>query len=250
MSFDLAISPDIHVRDLSEWYLLATRLSRLTGLSFRPTFYDGFDSLHRAYETAQVDLVVANAADAAWLVRHSGFTALARPVGVSDEASVVVAAGGRLTRLEDLGDRLRVAATDAPDVECICRILLEPADLDPAAIQLTAKRNYTLVAKAVLAGEVDAGFFLRAAFDELSQTVRSALRPLVSSHIYVMSHALAVSPAVAHHRRRILGALEALSRDPGNRELLVGIGAPQGWQQLNDEDVYFMLDLMSALSGS
>lgn len=248
MTYNLAISPDIHVRHLSDWYLLAARLSRLTGLPLRATFYDDFDGLHRAYAASAVDLVVANASDATMLVRQAGFRALARPVGVSDEASVVVAADSPLTVVDEVPPGVRVAATDAPDVECICRILLEPADLDPGAVHVTAKRNYTLVAKALLHGEADAGFFLRRAFDELSDAVRSSLRPLVSSHIYVVTHALVVAPAIAGHAEQILAALDHLARIPTNRELLAGVGAPHGWQRLTDEDVYFMLDLMAALN--
>ncbi|HET9656269.1 MAG TPA: PhnD/SsuA/transferrin family substrate-binding protein [Kineosporiaceae bacterium] len=258
MRLQLAVSPDIHVRHLSDWYLLATRLSRLTGLSIVARFYDGFDELHRAYEQGCVDVVVANASDATRLVRHAGFLALARPAGVSDEASVVVAADSLWSRVEDLnpgltvGGRspgLRVAATDAPDVECICRILLEPADLDPAALHVEVKRNYTLVAKAIVNGEADAGFFLRQAFDELTTSVRRALRPLVSSHIYVVSHALMVGPAAAGYAGEILAALDRLAHDPAHARLLAGVGAPHGWERLSGEDVHFMLDLMSALSG-
>ena len=81
MRYNLAISPDIHVRHLSDWYLLAARLSRLSGLAIRATFYEDFDALHRAYTDRVVDLVVANASDAALLVRQAGFLALARPPG-------------------------------------------------------------------------------------------------------------------------------------------------------------------------
>lgn len=248
MTYNLAISPDIHVRHLSDWYLLAARLSRLTGLPFRATFYDDFEGLHRAYAAAEVDLVVANASDATMLVRQSGFRALARPVGVSDEASVVVTRDSPLTGVDEVPPGVRIAATDAPDVECLCRILLEPADLDPAEIKVSIRRNYTLVAKALLEGKADAGFFLRAAFDELSDAVRSSLRPLVSSHIYVVTHALVAAPAVAVHAEEIVAALEHLARIPTNRGLLAGLGAPHGWQRLSDEDVHFMLDLMAALT--
>lgn len=250
MRHHLAISPDIHVRQLADWYLLAARLSRLTGLPIRATYYDDFDELHRAHAAGDVDLVVANAADATMLIRQAGFLAIARPAGMSDEASVVVAADSPLVSVDDLPSPLRVAATDAPDVECICRILLEPADLDHCAVRLTRKRNYTLVAKAVLTGEADAGFILRAAFDNLSGSVRSGLRSLVSSHIYVVTHAFMVGPALAGHAWLLLEALERLAADPANGGMLAGLGAPRGWQRLDDEDVYFMIDLMSALSQS
>ena len=134
MTFGFAISPDVHVRDITDWFVLNTRLQRLTGQPIRATVYDDFGDLHRAYDDGRVDLVYANAADTALLVRDHGFLPVAAPQEVSDEAVVVVAQDGPLRSLDDLGAHLTVAATDAPDVERICRILLEPADLTSALL--------------------------------------------------------------------------------------------------------------------
>jgi phosphonate transport system substrate-binding protein len=251
MTFRFAISPDVHARDLTNWFLLNTRIQRITGQAFRATIYDDFSDLHRAYDSAGVDLVFANAADTARLVRDAGFTPVARPAGVSDEAAVVVADGSPLQGLADLVSRagqLGVAATDAPDVERICRILLEPADLDPQKITLSVKRNYVLVAKAVLTGQAEAGFFLRAAYDGLSQVTRRDLRLLISSQIYVVTHSLLVSPALAHLREPIMAGLAAMTLNPADQDLLAGLGAPHGWQPMSWDDVHFMIDLMDTLA--
>jgi phosphonate transport system substrate-binding protein len=254
MTFQFAISPDVHARDLTNWFLLNTRIQRITGEAFRATIYDDFSDLHRAYDAAAVDLVFANAADTALLVRDHGFSPVVRPARVSDEAAVVVAGGSPLHTLADLTSRpdreadLLVAATDAPDVERICRILLEPADLDPEEITLSVKRNYVLVAKALLTGQAEAGFFLRAAFDSLSDLTRRDLRPLISSQIYVVSHALLVSPAVARLREPIMTGLESMTMNPADHDLLAGLGAPHGWQRMSWDDVHFMIDLMDTLA--
>jgi len=80
--------------------------------------------------------------------------------------------------------------------------------------------------------------------------VRAGLRALVSSHIYVLTHAF----MVGRHWPGTPGCCSRLSSGwrptPRTRGMLAGLGAPHGWQRLNDEDVYFMLDLMSALSPS
>ncbi|HEX2807296.1 MAG TPA: PhnD/SsuA/transferrin family substrate-binding protein [Kineosporiaceae bacterium] len=269
MTYQFAISPDVHARDLTNWFLLNTRIQRITGQAFRATIYDDFSDLHRAYDAGAVDLVFANAADTALLVREAGFSPVARPAGVSDEAAVVVAEGSPLHTLADLaghasqsghanqprpagrpgpGATLSVAATDAPDVERICRILLEPSDLAPEQISLAVKRNYVLVAKALITGQSEAGFFLRAAYDSLSALTRRDLRPLISSQIYVVSHALLVSPAAVHLAEPIMAGLEAMTRNPADQDLLAGLGAPHGWQQMSWDDVRFMIDLMDTLA--
>ncbi|MFN8077985.1 MAG: PhnD/SsuA/transferrin family substrate-binding protein [Kineosporiaceae bacterium] len=248
MTHGFAISPDVHVRDITDWFVLNTRLQRLTGEPFRATVYDDFGDLHRAYADGRVDLVYANAADTALLVRDHGFVPVAAPQEVADEAVVVVAEDGPLKTLDDLGAHLTVAATDAPDVERICRILLEPADLTAADLDLVMQRNYVLVAKAVMSGTAEVGFFLRAAYDQLSQVIRARLRPLISSKIYVVSHCLLAAPTIADQVDTVLAGLQALAADPANAALLAALAAPAGWKPMTREDTEFMIDLMDALA--
>lgn len=247
MTYQLAISPDVHARDLPAWFVFNTRLQRALDAPMHATIYDDFGALHSAYDSDRVDLVYANAADTVRLVRDHGYLPLAIPRQVVDEAVVVVAADSGLTTLDDLPERLSVAATDAPDVERICRILLEPADLGADHLELKTMRNYVLVAKAVLNQTVQAGFFLRKAYDSLSEVTRVGLYPLISSKIYVVTHCFLVNPRSDELVEPMQSALSAMGEDPGLRELLANLGAPSGWQRTSDAEVEFMVDLMDAL---
>lgn len=247
MTRQFAISPDVNVRNISDWFILNTKVQRMTGEAFHATSYEDFADLHRAFEDGRADLVYANAADTAMLVRDRGYLPIAAPAAVSNEAAVVVSAEGTLHELGDLGSTLSVAATDAPDVERICRILLEPADLDRDAIALTVKPNHVLVAKAIMTGDVDAGFFPREAYDELSGVIRQQLRVLISSQIYVVKHCLLAAPAVAGHIEAIWQGLSAMADSAADADLLAGLGAPHGWERMTMEDTDFMIDLMDAL---
>ena len=249
MTYGLAVGPDVHVRDLADWFVLGARLQRTLSMPFRVSVYDDVDELHRAYRSGTVDLVLANAADTAVLVREQGFRPLLRPRGVADEACIVAAAASLFARVEDLARPLAVAATGAPDVDRICRILLEPADLSADDLRTVACRNYTLVAKAVLTGQVHVGFFLKAAFDDLTPAVRAGLRELISSQIHVVSHCLLAGPALAPFGDALAGLIEGLADEEAAQRLLVGLGAPLGWERVSAEDVEFMIDLMDALAG-
>ena len=248
MTRQLAISPDVNVRNISDWFIFNTRVQRLTGEAFHATTYDDFADLHAAYAEGRADLVFANAADTAALVRDRGYVPIAAPTAVSNEATIVVAEDGPLFHLDNLDEPLTAAATDAPDVERICRILLEPADLGPESIELTIKPNPILVAKVVLTGEVEVGFLPRDAYDELSEVIKRQLRPLISSQIYVIKHCLLASPAIAHHAEVIWHGLEQMAANEADRDLLAGLGAPHGWEPMTLEDADFMIDLMDALS--
>jgi phosphonate transport system substrate-binding protein len=248
MTYHLAISPDVHIRDLADWFLLNTRIQRLTRQVFRVHFYDDVARLHRAYSEGRIDLAYANAPDCAELI-PAGYLPLVRPIGISDEAAVVVAQDDPARCVEDLldVDSIDVAATDAPDVQRICRILLEPADLPDDALRIMTRPNYTLAAKSVLGGQTRAAFFLRTAFDDLSDAVRQGLRILVASQIYVISHTLVVAPSLAYLAPTLVEGLLRMNDDPDDADLLAGLGAPRGWQRAEAKDVSLLLDVISAL---
>lgn len=247
MTRQLAISPDVHARNITDWFILNTRLQRITGEGFHATTYDDFADLHKAFAEGRADLVFANAADTATLVRDWDFVPVAAPAAVANEAAVVVSEEGPLHTLSDFGDRLTVAATDTPDVERICRILLEPADLSEESIDLQYKPNPVLVAKAILNGTAEAGFLPREGFDEMSRVIRRQLRVVISSQIHVVHHSLLASPALADEVETLWRGLEAMNHNPEDQELLAALGAPRGWERLSEENTEFMIDLMDAL---
>ncbi|RRD47990.1 PhnD/SsuA/transferrin family substrate-binding protein [Tessaracoccus sp. OH4464_COT-324] len=247
MTLHLAISPDVNTKNFADWFVFNTKIQRATGLPFRATVYSDFAELQEAFDKGQADLVFANAANTAMLVRDKGYVPLAVPSAVSNEAVIVVNNDNPAQSVPELGERVTVAATDAPDVERICRILLEPADLNRDSISLEYKPNPVLVAKALLNREVELGFFLADAYYELSRLIRRDLRVLMASKIYVVKHSLLMSPALAPEGEKLWTWLESLNNSPTDGSLLDAIGAPDGWDRLSQEDAEFMIDLMEAL---
>ena len=248
MTLQFAISPDVNMQNVTDWFIFNTKLQRITGEAFHPTAYTDFADLHSAFEENRADLVYANAADTAYLVREKGYLPVAWASGTAKEATVVVSADSEIQKVTDLTSPLTAAATDAPDVERICRILLEPADLAYPDIEVSLRPNPVLVAKAVMQGQVSVGFFPQNAYDELSSMVKMQLRELIRSRIYVVRSSLLASPGIAHLVEPIWKGLEQLSTDPATKDLLTALGAPQGWERLEREDTEFMIDLMDALA--
>lgn len=247
MSLQFSISPDFNADQLSQWFIFNTWMQRSLDrpIHFEP--YDDFAALRAALAAAKVDIIYANPFDTAFLVRERGFLPVARARRRSDEAIVAVATGSPAQCVTDLPVPLRVAATDAPDVEMIGRILLEPAGLGRDNVHLTRKANYVLVAKELLAGGVDAAFFLERSFAELSDLVRSRMRILVASRIYVVQHALLISPRIAEIRDRLLSSLLAMHLADRSSQLLADLGFLDGWEEMTLEDAEFMIDLMDTL---
>jgi len=168
MTLQFAISPDVNIQNVTDWFIFNTKLQRITGEAFHPTAYTDFADLHSAFEENRADLVYANAADTAYLVRDKGYLPIAWASGMAKEATVVVSADSEIQKVTDLTSPLTAAATDAPDVERICRILLEPADLAYPDIEVSLRPNPVLVAKAVMQGQGPGGFFPQNAHGQLS----------------------------------------------------------------------------------
>jgi phosphonate transport system substrate-binding protein len=241
------VSPDFNVRQLPGWYVVNTWLQRHTGDAIHLQTFDDFGALHQALDSDRIDLIYANAFDAARLVRENGYVPIVRPHGRADEAVIAVNANSTVHEVEQLLVGTRVASTDNPDVHMMGMIMIEPADLGPANVQISRCPNFVLVAKALLYDEADIGFFLAETFDDLSVTIRSQLRVLVRSEIFVISHLFLVHPRLAHRADALRRSLLLMDAEDKGRAALDDVGIER-WDAVEQEEVEFMIDLMAALT--
>lgn len=246
MTFNLTVSPDFAPERISGWYIFNTWLQKETGKSVHLELYDDFASQRADIARGKVDLIYANPSDAAFLVREHGFVGVARPLGVTDEVVVAVADESPYAAVEDLRPGTRIAATDHPDIRMMGMILLEPADLGRDTTTQRECATYVLVAKALLTGQADVGFFLKAAYDDLASSTKKRLRPLVTSQIQVVRHGLLAGTKAVPHVSALRHALLGMTDSPKGRDALANLGFT-GWENFEQEDVEFMIDLMDTL---
>ncbi|MES9814531.1 MAG: phosphate/phosphite/phosphonate ABC transporter substrate-binding protein [Candidatus Thiodiazotropha sp.] len=247
MPFQLTVSPDFTPDHISGWYIFNTWLQKALDEGVHLELYNNFNDQRSAIQSDQVDLIYANPYDAAMLVREKGFLPVARPGGVADEAIIAVRDDSPTRVVEDLSSGIRIAATDDPDVNLMCAIMLEPAELNAENTQRDEKESYPLVAKAVIQGQVDLGFFLAEAFNSLSGVTRKQLRPLVTSQIHIIHHALLIGPKLAHKQQRLSELLTGMSEDPKGSGVLQSLGF-DSWVKVEEEEMEFMIDLMDTLT--
>lgn len=245
-TFQMTVSPDFPTKRMSGWFIFNTWLQRALNLPIHLELYQDFDGQRRAIAADQVDIIHANPYDASMLVREKGFLPVVRPAGKSDECIVAVSEGSSAHAVEDLLPGCRIASTDDPDVNMVGMIMLEPADLDRGNILLVPVDSYPLVAKALMRGDADVGFFLAEAFDELSNLVRSQLRPLVHSQVSDIAHVLLVGPRLAQRCDDVRHVLMGMSSEPKGSEILAELGFA-AWENMGREDTEFMIDLMDTL---
>ncbi len=246
MPCQFTISPDFTPDHLSGWHIFNTWLQKRLDEHIHLELYDDFESQRQAIMSDKVDLIYANPYDAAFLVREKGFRPVAKPASKPDEAVVAVNAEYFAQTVEVLKPGTRVASTDDPDIHLMGMIMIEPADLNADNIVHKACGSYVLVAKALLTGESEVGFFLADAFNGLSSMVRNQLRPLVSSQIQIIYHSLLVGPRLADRQQDIGRALLQMADDPKGPGVLESLGLT-GWEHMDQEEMEFMIDLMDTL---
>jgi len=179
-------------------------------------------------------------------VRELGFKAVVRPVSKPDETVIAVPADSAINSIEELQPGCSLVATDDPDVNRIGMIMLELADLDQSNTQLTTVDSYVIVAKTLLNHQAEAGFFLKDAYDELSELIRKQMKVLVNSEISVVHHALLVGPKLQKYIPQIQKRLIAMADDEKGRGVLESMNL-LGWEEMTEEETEFMIDLIDTL---
>ena len=246
MAYQFTVSPDFGPSHIAGWQIFNTWLQRQLSEGIHFELYDSFSQQREAILADQVDLIYANPYDAAMLVREKGFMAIAKPSGKADEAMIVVNAESDIQSVEDLNVGTKIATTDDPDVHVMGMIMLEPADLDASNVEITQCDTYVLVAKQLLRGTSDVGFFLEDAYHDMSAMVRDKMRILVTSQIHIIQHVLLVGPKLADRKDEIVNLLESMNKDEKGQGVLDSLEI-NSWEHLEHEDVEFMIDLMSTL---
>lgn len=246
MTLNLSVSPDFPPSHLSGWFIFNTWLQRQLGEGVHLELYDSFEAQREDIRNGKIDLIYANPYDASMLVRELGFRVLVRPRNRADETLIATAAADSRNQVEDLEPGITVATTADPDVHTMGMIMLESADLDGSNVTFLEQDSYVLVAKALLNGKADVGFFLKAGYDELSELIRKKMKPLVSSQISVVHHTLVAGPRMEQHIPLLLERLTNMENDPKGQDVLKSMGL-DGWDEMHEEQTEFMIDLIDTL---
>jgi phosphonate transport system substrate-binding protein len=246
MTINFTVSPSFPNERISDWYIFNTWMQRSLEISIHLELYDSFKSQRAAIAEGKVDMIYANPFDASLLVREKGFKAIAKPADHADEMVVFTAAGNEINQIRDLKPGTRLAYVDDPAINTIGHILLEPANLDESNLQDNVRDTYIQVAKEVLRGNVDVGFMPVEAFNSLSSLVQRDLKVLVTSEMQSIQHVFLVGPSALEKADTISALLASMHETDKGQSMLTSLGLSR-WQILQQEDVEFMIDIISTL---
>ncbi len=246
MKYTFTVSPDFNPEFISGWFFFNTWLQKSLNEQIHLELYNDFESQRQAIAHDEIDLIYANPFDASNLVREKGFVPIACPDNAADEAIIAVSAESAISNVDELQPGLRISKTDDPDVNMVCSLMLEPANLDAQNTTASTRATYVLVAKDLITQDADVGFFLADTYTNLSKMTRSKLKQLVRSDIHDIHHLLLAGPQISHKRGEILERLLAMPANEKGLGVLQGLGI-ENWKAVEQEDTEFMIDLMETL---
>ena len=246
MSYTFTVSPDFNPDLISGWFFFNTWLQKNLNEPIHLELYNDFKSQRQAIENDEIDLIYANPFDASNLVREKGFIPIACPDNASDEAIVALNIDSKISNIDELQPGLRISKTDDPDVNMVCSLMLEPANLDTENTTSSTRATYVLVAKDLITNNADVGFFLADTYLKLSEITRQKLKTLVCSDIHDIHHLLLAGPKISHKRDEILENLLTMAGHEKGLGVLKSLGFTK-WKAVEQEDTEFMIDLMETL---
>ncbi len=247
MAYRLAVCPDFDPQRFTAWFGFKSWLQEELGDSVSLGTYSSYENYREAIESQDIELVYANPYDAAMLLRDKDFQALVHPAATKDEGVILVRDNYAAQAVEDLKRPLKVAAADGPEVEMICKIMLEPAEIQSSDLEILRQVSFVSVVQKLMNGEVDLAFGQVSRFNTLSPVLRQQLRILVKSDTQTIQHMLLLSPALTGEKDLIRDKLTGLHQTMKGRELLAKLGF-KGFDATDTEAAELMIDIMATLS--
>lgn len=243
----MTISPDFKPELISGWYIFNTWLQKQIDENIHIAMVNDFKELSDEINNDTIDLIYANPCDVEKLVREKSFIPIAKPVGSHDETVIITRQDSQVSDIESLCSNIKVAMTDVPNVNTIGAIMLEPADITSADIETITCSNYITVAKKVISGEADIGFLLADAFEEFSSLVKKQVKPLITSKIHVLHHALLAAPGFSEKKKKLQDALVTMKGGSTGLDILKNLEI-QDWELMDDDEIEFLIDLIDTLT--
>ncbi len=241
------IAPDFPAADFAGWYFLNTWLQNHVDTTIHLHLPESNSRCQSLMRAQPMDLVYANPFDAAELVRGQGYLPLVRPIGRSDEIIIVAPAEAAYQHSDDLPAGCRIITTDNRDLGMIGRRLLESAALEERQIEWLHADTFEEVARRLLLGEAEAGFFLAAVYRHFCNRTRAGLKILMESRLYDLSHVILLHPDAAAWQTALQQAFVDLAHSEDGRRILADLDTPQGFAPLETEETEFMIDLIETL---
>lgn len=208
----------------------------------RPVHFDlalDFADFHARLEST--DLAYVNPADCYKLRTRCGFTPLARPAGLYDEALLVTAAGSNLTIDKVAGAPVASVATMLPTK--IALRMLRQRGVNPSNV--AGCDSWLGVVRSVWGGDVPFGILYRDAYEDLSDQGKGMIQILARSDERIAFHCFSAGPRAADLHEELSALLLSMAADALGREILAELQV-SAWAPISEAELDAMQGLVTA----
>lgn len=238
--FSLAVCPHDTVRNSEGWYRFVQFLAQKLGdnVSFKLAL--DFADFHEHFSAS--DIVYANPSDGIQLLDSHGYSALVRPMGVYDEALLLVGPDGPKPALSALaGARIATITRLLPTK--IALHTLKEQNVTPG--ELVNCDSWLSVVRSVWGGDTPYGIIYRDSYQDLSDQGRAMVQVIAETDCRCAFHMICVSPKLAEQAATLRDALLAMADDAMGKEVLADMKLP-GWQPVTSEELDFMRQMLNS----
>jgi phosphonate transport system substrate-binding protein len=248
--YSVAIVPQMAPAKLAQaWMPFLERVSKESGVRLKfvtaPSIVD-FET--RLLSSGKADFAWSNPLDYVLAAEKHGYVAIAREAQNKLKGIVVVKAAGPLKTLTELRGKAVVVPKGAFAADTLVQVELARAGLT-GAVEVRVTNTHDSAYLMVLSGQVDAAGGVMRTFKELSPESQAGLRVLHNTQA-ITPHPFSAHPRVpADVVKRVREAILRVGAEPANRDLLVGLKFPGGFETAEDADYQDARQIRASLAG-
>ncbi|MDF7676426.1 PhnD/SsuA/transferrin family substrate-binding protein [Neisseriaceae bacterium ESL0693] len=243
----LMVVPDYMPDQFSTWYMLNNYLQKKSGQNISIIMPSSFEEVDAQQKKEKVSLLYLNPFYAGTYVHDQGYLPLVRPKNKFDEVMIVTAATSPLESIEELSGDVTIALSLNEDTNYIGLRLLDSANLSDDQIITDKKDNFLMVASSVIRQSATIGVIQKDVFEKFNDITKNQLKVLLKSRIREVSHVMVYDPSQISDVAPLKEALIGMYNDESGKSILKSLDFPEGFEELNEETMEFMIDIVDTM---
>jgi phosphonate transport system substrate-binding protein len=245
-ALNYSVSPYLVQDNKTVWPEFEKFLHKKTKLSLQFKNYTSPRAFNKDFRKGKLGLIYADPYYASVLLRNHGFIPVARALGQYDETIVAVRADSSILDIQDLNPQMYLSISVEPVNRLLGRLLLQPADINEDDMVCRYHRTHKSVVQDLLLDKTDVGVMAAKNFDRLPSKIKTRLRILVRTQVYLFSSLWMLSPEHTEQYPALARVFNRMHRNQKGTDILKNFNT-KSWlnvEQINAEEMADLLHML------
>jgi len=245
-ALNYSVSPYLFQNSKTVWTEFEKLLLKKTKLSLQFKKYSSPSAFNKDFSKGQLGLIYADPYHASLLLRNHSYMPVARALGQYDEAIVAVRADSSILDIQDLNPQMYLSISVEPVNRLLGRLLLQPADINEDDMVCRYHRTHKSVVRDLLLDKTDVGVIVARNFDRLPFKIKTRLRILVRTQVYLFSSLWMLSPEHTKQYPTLARVFNRMHRNEKGSRILENFNT-KSWLNVEQIKAEEMADLLHML---